>query len=554
MSRARRMLWGQRISTGDGDLVADIAFPSGHDETTGPLPTLVARTPYSRQSFLSDNWLRLADRGYVLVACDVRGRGDSDGRFAAWERDTEGGVAVIDWAAAQPWSDGRVGTIGGSYDGLTQWWAAAGAPAPLRCIVPMAVGARGRPGGRPFMDTGIPWQYWMWWFALVSGRTLQDVGATAWGRHWGHRPLRTFHEAAGFPTASWPDYVEGRIDCLGPGWALSDRELAAVEVPALVVLGWWDDLTTLETWQALQAGPHAANKHLLVGAWDHIGNIVPRVRLGGEDVSAGTLDPLGVVGDFLDRYLKGDTTVRQLPRAKVWHSGANHWEDLAGYPAAADDQVLHFGLTEPGTGLLQPDPPSSSTSDEWSHDATDPVATLTPLDNFAWSDPPHDQRYLEARPDVRIYTSEPLSEPVTVSGRVRFDLAVSADAADADVFAWVTDVHPDGRSMLPAGFELEGRRLSVRNGPQPELLDGGEVVRVEVDAQWLHHTFAVGHRIRVLVTSSFTPTTAPANGTGEHWADQEPGRPFTIRVHHGRAHPSVVHLPLRRPQDPKPVS
>jgi putative CocE/NonD family hydrolase len=545
MSPARRILWARRIPAEDGDLVADVVFPSGRDETTGPLPTLVARTPYGRQSFLNDIWLRLVDRGYVLVTCDLRGRGDSDGRFAPWQRDTEDAVTVIEWAAAQPWSDGQVGTIGGSYDGLTQWWAAAGKPTPLRCIVPMAVGVRARPGGRPFMDTGIPWQYWMWWFAYTAGRTLQDVTAPAWGRHWAHRPLRTFHEAVGFPTAAWPDYVEGRIDCLGPGWALSDEELAAVEVPALVVVGWWDDLTTLETWQILQAGPHAANKHLLVGAWDHVGNIVPRVRLGGEDVSAGTLDPLGVVGTFLNRHLKGDTTVPEPPRARVWHSGTNRWEDLAEYPVNAGEQVLHLTSDESGTGVLRPESPESSTVDEWLHDAAHPVATLTPLDNFAWSDPPHDQRYLEARPDVRTYTSAPLTEPMTVSGRVRFELSVSADAADADVFAWIADVHPDGRSMLPAGFEIEGRRLSVRNGPQPEPLTAGEVVRVGVDAQWLHHTFAAGHRIRVLVSSAFTPTCAPATGSAEHWADQEHGLPFAMRVHHGPGFPSTVHLPRR---------
>ncbi|WP_033295907.1 CocE/NonD family hydrolase [Amycolatopsis jejuensis] len=535
---SRRILWAKRIPTGDGDLVADVVFPPGHDETTGPLPTLVARTPYGRQSFLHDVWLRLVDRGYVLVTCDLRGRGDSDGRFTPWQRDTGDGVTVIEWAAAQPWSDGQVGTIGGSYDGLTQWWAAAGRPEPLRCMVPMAVGVRARPGGRPFMDTGIPWQYWMWWFAYTAGRTLQDVTAPAWGRHWAHRPLRSFHEATGFPSSAWPDYVEGRIDCLGSGWALSDEELAAVDVPVLVTLGWWDDLTTLETWQVLQAGPHAADKHLLVGAWDHVGNIVPRMRLGGEDVSAGTLDPLGVAGDFLDRHLKGGTA--ELPRARVWHSGTNHWEDLAGYPVASGEAVLHLG----DTGVLREEEPVDG-FDEWWHNAADPVATLTPLDNFAWSDPPHDQRYLEARPDVCTYTSAPLAEPLTVSGRVRFDLSVSADAADADVFAWVTDVHPDGRSMLPAGFEIEGRRLSVRNGPDPEPLSDGEIVRVGVDAQWLHHTFAAGHRIRILVSSAFSPTCAPVTGSEKHWADEEYGRPFAIRVHYGPTNPSTVRLPRR---------
>lgn len=536
---SRRILWSRRIPTADGDLVADVVFPPGADESSGPLPTLLVRTPYGRQSFLRDAWLRLVDRGYVLVTCDLRGRGDSEGVFAPWQRDTDDAVAAVEWAAGRPWSDGRVATIGGSYDGLTQWWAAAGHPPALRCIVPMAVGVRERRGGRPHMDTGIPWTYWMWWFALTAGRTLQDVTAPAWGRHWAHRPLRDFHEAVGFPSAHWPDYVEGRIDCLGPTWSLTDDELAGIDIPALVVVGWWDDLTTLETWEALQAGPHAANKHLLVGAWDHVGNVWPRPRLGGEDVTAGMIDTIGVVGEFLDRHLKDDSSLPELPRVRMWHSGAGRWEDLTHYPVGTAELLLHLA-----PDVLRPSAPQRDTADEWAHNAARSPATLTPLDAFAWSDPPHDQRYLEARPDVRSYTSEPLTEPVSVSGRVRVELSVSVDALDADVFAWITDVHPDGRSMLPAGFEIEGRRLSFRNGPHREPVADGAVVRVGIDAQWLHHTFAAGHRIRLLVTSAFNPTCAPTAGSDAHWADEEYGLPFAVRVHHGPAHPSTVLLPL----------
>ncbi|WP_338760079.1 CocE/NonD family hydrolase [Nocardia vulneris] len=540
----RRVLWSRRIPAVGGALVADVVLPD--DSPGGRWPTLVARTPYGRQSFLRAPWTRLVDRGYALVSCDVRGRGDSDGVFAAWEADTEDGVAVIDWAASQPWSTGDVGTIGGSYDGATQWWAARGHPKALRCMVPMAVGVAGREGERPFMNTGIPREYWMWWFALTAGRTMQDVSAPSWQRHWGHRPLRTLHTKAGFPTAQWPKYVDGLIDFGGPTWRLSDAELAGIDIPVLITVGWWDDHTTLETWQQLQRGPHAQVRQLLVGPWDHAGNVFARDRLGGEDVSAGMLDTLDVVGRFLDRHLKDPADAEPVPRIQLWRTGADTWEQPPAYPAPTVTLPLYLTESNGGAGELVLEQPTTPRATQWTHDARSPVTTLTQLDAFAWSDPPHDQRYLESRSDVITFTSQPVNEPFRISGRAQVRVTVSADALDADLYAWLTDVHPDGRSMLPAGIEFDGLRLSYRNGPERELLEPGVPVTVTLGCPWTHHTFRPGHRIRLNISASLAPTDAPQYGTGAVWSVEPAGPPTTIRLHTGPDTPGALLLPVER--------
>src|SRR5688572_26585816 len=155
----------------------------------GPFPTVVTRTPYMRGAkFNPAGFLRLLDSGYAYVTVDIRGRGDSDGVWRPFVKDPQDAHDVIEWIAAQPWSTGKVGMVGGSYEGLTQWWTAAGRPPHLRCIVPLCVGSVRHP--IPF-GTGIPSQYWLWWLTLVMGRTRQYPGAQAWEALMARTPLKS---------------------------------------------------------------------------------------------------------------------------------------------------------------------------------------------------------------------------------------------------------------------------------------------------------------------------------------------------------------------------
>lgn len=544
-----RTLWNQRVVVTDGtEIAVDVILPPGD----GPFPTVVTRTPYMRSRHLnSRSWLRLVDKGYAYVVVDVRGRGDSDGEWRPFVHDAADAHDVIEWIAQQAWCSGKVGMVGSSYEGLTQWWTAKGRPAGLACIVPMAVGAA-KPGPRWSMDSGIPIQYWSWWTYLVLGRTQQHPSAPSWEDAFRHLPLRTLDERLGTTRSAWQQYVEGKVDYLSDDFALSDDDFATLDVPALVAVGWWDDHNTLVTWEALQHAKSSARSRLLIGPWDHAGNAAPRPVLGGLDVSGGVMDTLAYVERFLALHLKGeDDGVGAAPRCRVWRTGAGCWEDLAEWPAP-DAAPTSFYLSSGGDarslhgdGKLTRVPlgVGDAPSDTYIFAPGDPGRDLTNMDLFAWSDPPLDHRYLQRRPDTLVYTSPVLQEPVRVSGRATLDVWVSCDRPDTDLFVAVCDVEPDGRAIVLSG--ASGLRLRYRNGPGPELLSPGEVVRADVPGPWLHHTFLPGRRIRLVVRSANFPFCARNLGSGAHWADETQPLPATVTVHHSATHPSALVLPVQ---------
>jgi putative CocE/NonD family hydrolase len=512
--RLGRTLWNRRVPMRDGvTLAADVVLPEG----TGPWPAVVNRTPYMRGGNLRpSSWMRLVEYGYAIVVVDVRGRGDSGGEFTPFVHDAPDGHDTIEWVAAQPWCTERVGMVGASYAALTQWWAAKAAPAHLRCIVPQAVGAVTM-GPRWSADTGVPVQYWIWWFNLVTGRTVQHASAPSWEANYDRLPLRRLHEWVGTAREWWPKYVAGEIDWLGPDAVLSGDEWAHLDVPALVGVGWWDDQSTMATWMALKASPGGPRARLLIGAWDHIGNNAPRPVLGGVDVSASAIDTIAYIERFLARHLKDEGEDDLLPRCRVFRTGAMRWETLDDWPAPG---TVASSWHLDARGALVPEDPAPG-EDSYRYNPEDPVRDFTSLGSFASSDPPLDGRHLLRRPDVLVYTSEELAEAIDVSGEACFEGHVSLDCPETDIAVSLHDVHPDGRSIYLGPEFPEIRRIAGGDGP----------VAVRIPVTWLHHRFARGHRIRVAITSSAYPFYARNLNGGEPWADAAHPRPARVTLH-----------------------
>jgi putative CocE/NonD family hydrolase len=512
-----RTLWNRRIAMRDGvEVAADVLLPAG----AGPWPAVVNRTPYLRGRNLA-TWGRLVDHGYVFVSVDQRGRGDSDGEWTALVHDGHDGFDVVEWVAAQPWCTGRVGMVGGSYEGRTQWWTARHRPPHLRCIVPQAVGAASE-GPRFTQDTGVPHQYRIWWFNLVSGRTMQNAGAPSWTANYDRLPLRDLHEHVGASHAWWPRYVAGEIEPLGPDHALSTEDWERFAVPALVGVGWWDDQTTMTTWTTVSASPAGPRSKLLIGAWDHAGNLAPRPVLGGLDVAASAIDTFAYVERFLALHLKDEPD--ELARCRVFRTGALEWESLDDWPAPAEEAAWHCGA---GGTLVEEQPGPGG--DAYTYDPADPPRDFSNLDVFAWSDPPLDSRYLLRRDDVLFYASAPLERRVDVSGRARFEGAVSVDCPDTDLAVGIYDVAPDGRAIVLGDLSIQ--RLAFRNGPVAEPLPPGEPVDVRIELSWLHHAFLPGHRIGLALLSAAYPHWALNRNTGEPWADAVDARVARVTIH-----------------------
>lgn len=541
-----RTLWNQRIQMRDGVcLAADVMLPLGD----GPFPTVVTRTPYLRKP---GAWMQpLVDAGYAYVVVDMRGRGDSDGEFRPLVRDDEDGYDSIEWIAAQEWSTGRVGMVGVSYEGMTQWWTAATHPPHLRCIAPMAIGVA-RSGPRRGFDTGVPHIYWGWWLHGVSGRTQQHPGAPSWEAAIDHLPLRTLHERVGAATRWWPAFANDDIDYLSEDCALTDEDWAELDIPVLIGVGWWDDQTTLTSWRRVRESPGGENARLLVGAWDHGGNKAPKPMLGGLDVSASAIDTVAHVERFLARHLKDeDAPDAEIGRCRVYRTGADRWEDLGDWPSAPTTPSSFYLTSDGDARTLHGDgrlavAASEPGADRYRFDPADPGRDFTNLDLFAWSDPPLDQRTMLRRSDILVYRGTELGADLDVSGEAVFEGFVSLDAPDADIRVILMDEHPDGRRILLGGeLGVPGLvRLSLRNGAVPELLAPDDIAKVRVPLTSLHHRFHAGHRLCIALTSSAFPAFARNLNTGRPWADDVDGRPAEVTVHHGLRHPSRLILPV----------
>ena len=541
-----RTLWSRRIPMRDDvQVVGDVVLPAGE----GPFPAVINRTPYNRERLLHPtSWVRLVEHGYAFVTVDVRGRGDSEGDFKPFMHDGYDGYDTVEWVAAQPWCTGKVGMVGVSYEGLTQWWTARHKPPHLSCIVPMACGAI-ESGPVPFYGgTGLPLQYWYWWMHYVTGRTTQHSGSVAWSPGWTHLPLRTFDEHLGTGRPWWQQYIRGGWELGDPDSSLSEQDLADFDVPALVCVGWWDEKTTIPTFVALRDAKGAENVHLLVGAWDHAGNNAVRPELGGLDVSAGVIDIFGAVEQFLAGHTKPEHAPEAFPRCRVLRTGAMEWEHVSDWPdPAAQTHELYLrsgGSAQSSSGdgrLATEPPPGGELPDSFDYDPGKPDRSMYNLDLFAWSDPPLDHRYIHRRPSTLVYTADALDEPLTVSGEAVVEVFASSDRSDTDLVVELADVYPDGRAIT---FNHGARRLRYHDDGTEALLGPGEVRRASISICWLHHTFQVGHAVRVTIRSSDFPFTARNLNTGGDWADE--AEPLIARntVHHDAGSPSRLLLPV----------
>ncbi|MGW4420832.1 CocE/NonD family hydrolase [Streptosporangium sp. NPDC004631] len=538
-----KTLWNRRVVMRDGvALAADVLLPPGD----GPFPTVMTRTPYMRVHLLGPHgWGGLVEHGYAYVGVDMRGRGDSEGEFRPFTHDADDGYDTTEWIAAQPWSNGRVGMVGSSYEALTQWWTAKAGPPHLRCIAPMAVGAA-RPGPRPHADSGVPGVYYLMLLHRLSGRTLQYVYSPSWYDGLGHLPMRDLAERLGIEPTLWNHYVDGEIDYLSEEFALSGEDWRRLDIPALITVGWWDDESTMDTWDAVRRSPGGSHARLLIGPWDHVGNTRPRPVVRGVDTSAGVMDTIAYLERFLARHLKEDGP--DLPRCRVFRTGAMRWEEPAEWPAP-DAEPRHWYLHGrpaggDGAGLLSLDAPvAEDARDSFTYDPAEPGGDLSTMD--PWGDPPLDRRFLYRREDRLVYRSEPLTEPVDVSGRAELRLSFSSDRPDTDLFAELVDVSPDGGSLALIGANAGRLRLRYRDGAVAEPLTPGTVVTATVRLGWTHHRFLPGHRIQVVVSSSDYPFNARNLNTGGFWADETRADVAHNTVHCGSGDRSSLVLPVQ---------
>jgi putative CocE/NonD family hydrolase len=568
----------------DGVLLATDVYRS---DQPGPFPVLLTRLPYNKDGQLLSGYfdvMRAVQAGYVVVAQDTRGRWASDGEFNPFFDEARDGADTIAWAAAQPWSTGAVGMIGGSYYGATQWTAATEAPEALRAIAPFVTTDQyydgwAYQGGAFQLGFNLHWTL----MALASAEVTRRMAAGAAGSGdfaalvaalddhdatYRRLPLLGLPELAGL-APYYDDWL--RHPSYDDYWrATAPRESRGqITVPALNVGGWYDLFLkgTLANYTGMKAsgGSDAARRYqrLVIGPWAHgpMDGWFPERSYG---LAAGieAADLTGLQLRWFDWLLRGtDTGLAGDKPVRLFVMGANVWRDEDDWPLPGTDYVDYFlhsrggangrANTAGGDGGLSADPPGDEPEDVYLYDPRDPVPTtggptFLPGLFIGANAGPRDQRAVESRHDVLCYTSEPLAEPVEVIGPVLAVLHVSSSAPDTDFTAKLVDVAPDGRAENLADGILRARYRESLS--EPSLLEPERVYQVSVDLVATAVVFAAGHRIRLEVSSSNFPRFDRNTNTGGVIAAEGEAdlRPAVNRVHHTRARPSRLVLPVIR--------
>lgn len=529
-------------------------------DTPERVPAILVRTPYGKQGHRDRQFVAAAvERGYAVVVQDVRGRYASDGDFDPYRQERRDGYDTIEWLAALSWCNGRVAGSGLSYPGGTQWLAAVEAPPHLACIFPAMCFSSGR---QFFYFGGAFDMSWLGWIAtniapearrrlkLPGSQTPKEARAE-WNRiadqALRHVPLNSlplFREVAPF-YYEWLDHPDD-----GSYWEFADIERGhdRVTVPAFNFSGWHDEgygpigaIRNFSGMRARGATETARDPFLLIGPWTHGEPSPGERRVGDRDFGAEAgLDYDALVLDWCDLHARGiDRGLRRAPRVRVFVMGLNRWRESSGWPIANTTTRAVYLRSE---GRLSWEPPAAAeAADRYRFDPDDPVEDP----HFDKGLGAHDQRQVESRSDVLVYTSDPLTEDLEVIGTIECRVWLASSAPDTDLVVRLLDVEPDGPAWNLMSPTLEVLRARYRRSERdPEPLQPGMpeelVLRLAVTA----NLFRRGHRIRVHVTSSFFPHLDRNPNTGRPVPAEARLVPAVNAIFHDPQRPSRILLPV----------
>jgi uncharacterized protein len=560
---------GVAMKTRDGvTLRADIYRPAAE----GKYPTLLQRTPYNKDN-TAEFARKAAARGYLVVVQDVRGRYSSEGEWYTFKHESDDGYDAVEWAAALPNSDGRVGMFGGSYVGATQMLTAIAHPPHLAGICPVVTASNYHEN---WTYQGGAFEQWFnesWTTGLAQdtlGRVIRDntnarVGAAV-------LPLKNYplfnipapQNTAALTGALAPYFLDWlahpTYDDYWKQWSIEEN-FDKIQVSALTIAAWYDIFQggSLRNYLGMRehAGNDAARKgqRLLVTIGGHAG--------GGRHIGAVDFGPAAAEFDeneitlrWYNYLFKGEQNEFAGKPVRIFVMGKNEWRDEDAWPLkraketryslysgnAANGAARNGALLEPGVLTRT----SGSPSDTFTYDPANPVPTTGgPLccDGQHLAAGPRDQKEVEARPDVLVYSTEPLAEDLEVTGPVTLDLFAKTSAADTDFTAKLVDVGPDGSAInLTEGILRARYRESTTGAPKP--ITPGEVYEYKIDLWSTSNVFLKGHRIRLEVSSSNFPRFDRNLNTGKDDASDGEMVKATNTVLHDAAHPSALILPV----------
>lgn len=515
-----------RVPLSDGVvLLADLYRAPG---PLRPRPTVLMRTPYGRDGLGSIIGSLLARRGFQVLVQSTRGTFGSGGQFRPFLHESSDGLDTLAWVRRQDWCDGRVSMVGPSYVGHTQWAVAPYAD-PGLCSMNADITASEftstfYPGGAPGLLNLATWVNQIGRqerIGAVTGFLATPVFSRRKRRAVTSQPLQAADVAlTGAPVVFWRDFVE-HAEQPREFWAPAEHDGfdAAAMPPVCMVTGWWDLFLDrqLVDFTALQRG--GATARITIGPWSH-----------GDRGSLSTIAHEMV--HWLGVHLHGGEHDGRAP-VRVYVQHADRWTDLPCWPPPEARPTEWY--LDAGGGLGPDRPAGTAPPSRFVYDPADPTPTV----GGPMLQPPSkqlDNRTVEARDDVRIWTGPPLESDLDLLGPVSAVVYVRTGTGIGDVFVRLCDVGPDGASMNIT--DAMHRLVPDREATAP---DGTTVVRMTLSPTG--YRVRAGHRLRVQVAGAAFPRFARNPGTGERTATAVDGERISYEILHDSEHPSHVVLP-----------
>ena len=581
-------------------LATDIYRPK---DTSKKVPTVWVRTPYNfnywdvrnglpRDMTTALTWVK---RGYAYVDQNERGHFFSEGNYDILGPPRTDGYDALAWMSAQPWSNGKVGTVGCSSTAEYQMGVAAMGHPAYAAMNPQGFGA-GVGRVAPYFEQGNWYRggaVQMLFIAWIYGEQnqvrpmfppntsqedlirvsksfdlAQQQPPVDWSKALWHLPVQDIIKAVDGPHGIFADAMP--VDTGGrmiqrapndPAWYKGGlyHDDMPLNVPGLWFMSWYD----------VSVGPNLAlYNHVRGAARPEIANeqwavIAPTTHCGYTRATEDTVVGERHVGDarlnydeltygFFERFLKGESnaTLEKLPKVTYYTMGLNKWQSSDTWPPAGARPMTFFlssggkANTMNGDGTLAVAPPASDAPDAFTYDPKEPVTSYggnVCCTGNAITGGSFDQRKMEVRPDILVYTSEPFKEGTEVSGPIEPTLYVSSDAQDTDFTVKVLDVYPDGRAY---NLDESIQRMRYRNGYDKPLawMAQGQVYKVTLQPLTTSNYFEAGHRLRIEVSSSNFPRFDRNLNTGGHNYDEVDGVVAHNVVHHSKQYPSQVKI------------
>jgi uncharacterized protein len=589
------------VTMSDGKrMQADVYRPK---DTSKKVPVIFSRTPYNfnfwdvRLGAPADMTaaLEAVKRGYAYVVMNERGHFFSEGNYDILGPPLTDGTDAINWMSSQPWSNGKVGTIGCSSTAEWQLGVAAQGNEHFAAMIPQGFGAGvGRVG--PYYEQGnwyrggaVQMLFIAWLYGeqntvrpMMPSNTSQEDRVRAahefdlaqqlppvdWSKALQHLPEQDIIEAVGGPHGIFADREE-----VATGGAMIKR---APNDPAWYRGGLWHDDKPINvpgywfmSWYDVSIGPNlAAYNSVRKTANPEIANeqyavIAPTLHcsytratehtvVGERDMGDARLDYNALTYGWFDHFLKGEDNgfLQKEPKVRYYTMGLNKWQTADTWPPAGAAPVTWYlssggkanSLT--GDGALMTAPPTSDAPDGFVYDPMNPVPSYggnVCCTGNAVTGGAFDQRKMEARNDILVYTTAPLKEGIEVSGSMDVTLYVSSDVKDTDFTVKVIDVDADGTAY---NLDETIQRVRYREGydKPPVWMEAGKVYKVTLSPMTTSNYFPAGHRVRIEVSSSNFPRFDRNLNTGGNNYDEATGVVAHNAVHHSTQYPSTVTL------------